>query len=75
MGLAYGWTIEYVDSLTWPMIRALMVRIESNPPIDLLVGAWFKSQAPKTKTLSQQASASGLPVTRGKVKRYGDKRR
>lgn len=73
MGLAYGWTLDYVDTLTWPTIRALMKRIEANPPIDLMVGAWFKAQAPKT--LSQQVSAAGLPVAKGKVKRYGDKRR
>ena len=73
MGMAYGWTIDYIDSLTWPTIRALLKRIESNPPIDLLAGAFVKAQAPKP--LSQQASAAGLPVTKGKVKRYGDKRR
>jgi len=73
MGLAYGWTIDYVDTLTWPTIRALMKRIESNPPVDLLVGAILKGSQPKS--LGQQVSAAGLPVKKGKVKRYGDKRR
>lgn len=73
MGMAYGWTIEYIDTLTWPTIRALMKRIEANPPIDLIAGALLKGQQPKT--LSQQASAAGIPVKKGKVRRYGDKRR
>lgn len=72
MGLAYGWTIDYVDSLTWPVIRALMARIESNPPIDLIAGALLKAKQPKP--LAEQASAAGLPVKKGRVKRYGDKR-
>lgn len=61
-----------MDSLTWPTIKALMRRIEANPPTDLMVGAFLKAGQPKN--LSQQISAAGLPVKKGKVKRYGDKR-
>ena len=73
MGMTYGWTIEYIDSLTWPTIRALMKRIEAHPPADLIIGSLVKGQRPKP--LSEQVGAAGLPVTKGKVKRYGDKRR
>lgn len=73
MGLTYGWTIETIDGLTWPTIRALMRRIEANPPIDLIAGALLKAKQPKP--LAEQAGAAGLPVKKGKVRRYGDKRR
>lgn len=73
MGMTYGWTIDYIDTLTWPTIRALMKRIEMHPPADLMVAAFFKGKGPKT--ISEQAGSAGLPVTKGKVKRYGDKRR
>lgn len=73
MGLTYGWTIDYVDTLTWPTIRSLMKRIEANPPVDMIVAAWVKAKGPKP--LAEQASAAGLPVRKSRVKRYGDKRR
>ena len=50
-----------------------MKRIEAQPPVDFVVAAFLKANGPKP--LMQQVSASGLPVTKGKVKRYGDKRR
>lgn len=50
-----------------------MKRIQAHPPVDLIAGALLKGNGPKP--LAEQASAAGIPVKKGKVKRYGDKRR
>jgi len=68
--MSYGWTIDYIDSLTWPTIKGLMERINEHPPVDFVVMAWLKGKAPKS--IGEQIGGMGIPIRKGKVKRRGN---
>ncbi len=66
-GMTYGWTIDYINELTWPMISKLFRRIKENPPVDIVVAAMLKTQ--NQKPSMDQLGGFGVPMRKGKVLR------
>jgi len=64
--MTYKWTLDYIDSITWPTIKGLLAAIKEYPPSDLLLGAVFKSQE-KSKNFDPKKVPASLPIKRGKV--------
>lgn len=43
--MTYKWTLEYIDSITWPTIKDLLGAIKEYPPADLVIPAFLKGSA------------------------------
>lgn len=64
--MTYKWTLEYIDSITWPNIKGLLAAIKEHPSSDLLLGAMFKGQE-QSKNFDPKKVPASLPIKRGKV--------
>lgn len=62
--MTYKWSLEYIDTLTWPIISDLLEAIKEHPPIDLMVAAMFKE---KQTPVSPDKISSKIPAKRGKI--------
>ena len=65
LAMTYKWTLDYIDTITWPTIKSLLAAIKEYPPADLVVPAMFKQQAsPKFNAKNIPAN---IPYKKGKV--------
>lgn len=64
--MTYGWSIEYINQLTWPMISKLFERIKDHPPADLILSEVFRQ---KNVPIESQIAQIGVPIKKGKVLR------
>jgi hypothetical protein len=63
--MTYGWTIEEIDKVTWPMMQKLFNRIKETPSADLILHGFMKAKMPP----EIGKAMGGLPIKKGKVKR------
>ena len=64
--MTYKWTLDYIDTLTWPTIKNLLAAIKEYPPADFVVGSMFKTPSVAQGFDPKKIPAS-MPVKRGKV--------
>jgi len=64
--MTYGWTIEYIDGLTWPNIKKMLRQIAERPPAGIILSEVFKK---RTEPTSSQIGGIGLPFKKGKILR------
>ena len=60
--MSYKWTIDYVDTLTWPTIRGLLSKWSEFPPVDMAVGVLIKGQSKSRNTSVLGKDKPNFPV-------------